>query len=225
MTALRPLLRYQAALLLRSQRWLPPVILYAVFLAVGVQTGQPVLDSLGYAAAAVLPVAAWFVRICATNEPPAARSCVGAAGGPARAHLACLLTAFGAAGLLGAVATVVVTVVSDPASTDHRTPVPAVPAGGAGLLAALVCALLGTAVGALTTWPLLRSAGRAVPATLLGAVLALVVTGSPARAAISDLVTGSQAGTVPVPLLPLIGAGAVAAAAIAVACALTTRRG
>lgn len=123
------LLRYQAALLVRSQRWLPPVILYAAVLGIGVQTGQPVLDSLGYAAAAVLPVAAWLVRICATNEPPAARSCVSAAAGPARAHLACLLVAFGAAALLGVVATVVVTVVSDPASTDHRTPVPVVPAG------------------------------------------------------------------------------------------------
>jgi hypothetical protein len=118
-----------------------------------------------------------------------------------------------------------VTVISDPASTDHRTPVPAVPAGGAGLLAALVCALLGTAVGALTTWPLLWSTGRAVPAMLLAAVLALMVTGSPARAAISGLVTGSQAGTVPAPVLPLLAAGALAAAAVGVACALTTRRG
>lgn len=219
------LLRYQAALLLRSQRWLPPVILYAAVLGIGVQTGQPVLDSLGYAAAAVLPVAAWLVRICATNEPPAARSCVGAAAGPARAHLACLLVAFGAAALLGVVATVVVTVVSDPASTDHRTPVPVVPAGGAGLLAALACALLGTAVGALTTRPLLRSTGRAVPAMLLAAVLALVVTGSPARVAVTDLVTGSQAGVVPAPVLPLFVAGVVAAAAVAVACALTSRRG
>ncbi|NEB80165.1 ABC transporter, partial [Streptomyces sp. SID14478] len=69
------LLGYQSALLLRSQRWVAPLVLYAVFLAVGVQTGQPVLDSLGYAAAALLPVGAWLVRICVANEPPAARSC------------------------------------------------------------------------------------------------------------------------------------------------------
>ncbi|MFG2028991.1 ABC transporter [Streptomyces sp. NPDC048825] len=218
------LLRYQPALLLRSQRWLPPVILYAVFLAVGVQAGQPVLDSLGYGAAAVLPVAAWLVRVCATNEPPAARGCVGAAVGPARAHLACLLVAFGAAALLGVVATVVVTVISDPASTDHQTRVPVVPAGGAGLLAALVCALLGTTVGALTTWPLLRSPGRAVPAMLLAALLALVVAGSPARTAITALVDGSQSGTVPAPVLPLAASAMVAIAATAVACALTARR-
>ncbi|GAA3876747.1 hypothetical protein GCM10023084_32130 [Streptomyces lacrimifluminis] len=38
----------------------------------GVQGGQPVLVSLGYAAAAVLPVAAWLVRICVGTEPPPA---------------------------------------------------------------------------------------------------------------------------------------------------------
>ncbi|WP_330308012.1 MULTISPECIES: ABC transporter [unclassified Streptomyces] len=218
------LLRYQTALLLRSQRWLPPFILYAAFLGIGVQSGQPVLDSLGYSAAAVLPVAAWLVRICATNEPPAARSCVGAAVGPARAHLACLSVALGVAVLIGAAATLVVTVISDPTSTDHQKRVPVLAAGGAGLLAALVCALLGTAVGALTTWPLLRSPGRAVPAMLLAALLALVVTGSPAHAALTDLITGSQAGTVPVPLLPLAAAALLTAAAIAAACALTSRR-
>ncbi|WP_149829803.1 ABC transporter [Streptomyces tailanensis] len=218
------LLRYQAALLLRSQRWLPPVILYAAFLAIGVQSGQPVLDSLGYTAAALLPVAAWLVRICATNEPPAARSCTGAAAGPGRAHLACLLVAFSAAALLGAAAVLFVTVISAPKSTDHQTRIEAVPAAGAGLLVALVCALLGVAVGTLTNWPLLRSPGRAVPALLLGALLTLVLAGSPARAAVTSLVEGSQHATIPVPVLPLAAAALLTAAAIAVACALTTRR-
>ncbi|MYR19915.1 ABC transporter, partial [Streptomyces sp. SID6137] len=80
------------------------------------------------------------------------------------------------------------------------------------------------AVGALTHWPLLRSAGRAVPAMLLGALLATVLAGSPAQAAVSGLVTGSQSGRVPVPLLPLAGAALLAAAAFAAACALTARR-
>ncbi|WP_055528402.1 hypothetical protein [Streptomyces graminilatus] len=218
------LLRYQAALLVRSQRWLPPFILYAVFLAVGVQGGQPVLDSLGYTAAAVLPVAAWLVRICAGNEPPAARAAVAAAVGPGRAHLACLLVALGAAAALGTAATVVVTLISDPTNTDHQIEVARLPAGAAGLLAALVCALLGTAVGALTTWPLLRSPGRAVPAMMLGALLAMVMTGSPAKSAITSLVTGSRAGTIPVPVLPLVAAVLLTATATALACALTSRR-
>jgi hypothetical protein len=218
------LLRYQAALLLRSQRWLPPVILYAAFLAIGVQSGQPVLDSLGYSAAALVPVAAWLVRICATNEPSAARSCTGAAAGPGRAHLACLLVALSASTFLGTAVTLLVPVIRDWTSTDHQTRIAAVPAGIAGLLAALACALLGTAVGALTNWPLLRSPGRAVPALLLGALLVLVVAGSPANAAISALVDGSEQGTVPFPVLPLAAAALLTAAASAVACALTTRR-
>lgn len=218
------LLRYQAALLLRSQRWLPPVVLYAAALGIGVQGGQPVLDSLGWAAAVLLPVAAWLVRICVTGEPPAARSCVSAARGPARAHLSAVLVALAAATVLGAVATVVVALISDPVSTGHDTRVPLLPAGGAGLLAALVCALLGTAVGALTAWPVLRSPGRAVPALLLAALLALVASGSPARAAVSGLVTGSKSGTVTMPWLPLAVAALVAAAAVAGACALSSRR-
>jgi hypothetical protein len=213
MTSMNALLRYQAALLARSQRWLPPFILYAVFLAVGVQSGQPVLDSLGYAAAALLPVAAWLVRICVTNEPPAARSCVSAASATSSAAAA-----------LGTVATVVVTLISNPVSSDLQTRVPRLPAGAAGLLAALACALLGTAVGALTSWPLLRSTGRAVPTMLLAALLSVVVTGSPAQAAVSGLVTGSRSGTVPLPLLPLAAAALLTAAATAVACALTSRR-
>ncbi|MFG2474595.1 ABC transporter [Streptomyces fagopyri] len=218
------LLRYQTALLLRSQRWLPPFVLYAAFLGIGVQSGQPVLDSLGYAAAAVLPVAAWLVRVCATNEPPAARGCTSAAAGPGRAHLACLLVALATAVLIGAAATLVVTLISDPTSTDHQKRVPVLAAAGAGLLVALVCALLGTAVGALTTWPLLRTPGRAVPAMLLVILFALVAPGSPAQAALTDLVSGSRTGTVPAPLLPLAGATLLAAAAVAAACALTSRR-
>ncbi|MCQ9135987.1 ABC transporter [Streptomyces hilarionis] len=218
------LLRYQAALLVRSQRWLPPFLLYAVFLGVGVQGGQPLLDSLGYAAAFLLPVAAWLVRICVAGEPPAARAVVAAAVGPARAHLACVLVALASAVVLGALATAVVTLISDPVGSDHQRRVPVPEAAGAGLLAVLTCALLGAAVGALTAWPVLRSTGRAVPALLLAALLSLVVSGSPAHAAVSGLVGGSHTATVHMPVLPLAAAAALSAAAVAAACALTSRR-
>lgn len=219
------LLHYQSALLLRSQRWLAPVILYAAFLAVGVQSGQPILDSLAYAAAALLPVAAWLVRICTSNEPPAARGCVASAAGPWRAQLASLLAAFLAAAVLGTVATLVVSVISDPASTDHRTAVNRLAACGAGLLAMLASALIGTAVGALTSRPLMRSPGRAIPVLLLASLLALVTTGSPAKATLTALVTGSRDGVVPVPLLPVAVAGVLAVAAVGVACGMASRRG
>ncbi|MEV3854892.1 ABC transporter [Streptomyces sp. NPDC050095] len=218
------LLAYQSALLLRSQRWLAPVVLYAAFLAIGVQTGQPVLDSLGYAAAALLPVGAWLVRICVSNEPPAARSCTAAATAPWRAHLASLAAALLATLALGALATGVVTLISDGASTDHKAKVPLLPAAGSGLLAMLVCALVGTAVGAVTTWPVLRSTGLGVAGMLLCALLALVAPGSPAGSAVTALITGSQQGRVPAPLLALAGAGVLATACAAAACALSSRR-
>lgn len=220
------LVRYQLALLARSHRWLPPLLVYAAALAVGVQPGQAVLDSLGVAAAAVLPVAAWLVRVCTGVEPPAARACLAAAGGPARAHLASLAAAFAAACALGATGVAVVVLISDAHGSDRAadTAVPVAAATGAGLLATLTCALLGTAVGALCNRPLLRSRAWTVPATLAGAGAVLVAAGSPANAAVTGLVTGSRAAEVPLPLLPLTGAALAAAATAALAAALSARR-
>ncbi|MBL1099969.1 ABC transporter [Streptomyces coffeae] len=218
------LLRYQAALLARSQRWLPPVLLYAAFMVITVQAGDPILDSFGYAAAALLPVAAWLVRVCATTEPAAARNCAAAAAGPGRVHLAYVLTALGAALALGTVGTLYVALISDPRTADHQIGIPVVKATAAGLLAAFACALLGTAVGALCNRPLLRSPGWAICSTAVTALLVLVAGASPANAAVSGLVAGSHSGAVPLPLLPLAVTGAAAAGATALACVLSSRR-
>lgn len=85
--------------------------------------------------------------------------------------------------------------------------------------------LLGAAVGALCTRPVLHRRGWSVVATVLAALLALVTSGSPAKYAVTGLVTGSLTGTVRVPFLPLVGAAAVAAGAVALACKLTSVRG
>ncbi|MCX5203498.1 ABC transporter [Streptomyces sp. NBC_00237] len=220
-----PLVRYQFALLATSQRWLAPVLLYAAFVAVGVQGGQPVLDSLGYGAAALLPVAAWLARLCVSNEPPAARHCVAAATSPSRAHLAALLTAFGCAAGLGAVATAFVVLVSRWADTEGHVRINPLTAAGAGLLAVLVCALLGTAVGALGSRPVLHGTGWGLALTATGVLLALVTAGSPARAAVTALVGGSRTGAVSLPLVPFGAAVLLAAAVGAVVCGLSARRG
>ncbi|MEU1664452.1 ATP-binding cassette domain-containing protein [Streptomyces sparsogenes] len=222
--ALPALLRYQAALLARSQRWVPPVVLYGAFMAVGVMAGQPILDSFGYAAAALLPIAAWLVRVCVGNEPPAARNCAAAAAGPARVHLSSVLTGLCAAAGLGVVGAVFIALISDPKTSDQRIAVPLPEATSAGLLAALTCALLGAAMGALFSRPLLLSTGWGIQATALASLLVLVTDASPANAAVSDLVSGSHTGTVTLPLLPLALTGAVAAGATALACALSSRR-
>ncbi|WP_405610221.1 ABC transporter [Streptomyces sp. NBC_01511] len=218
------LFRYHTAMLLRSQRWLPPVLLYGIFLAVGVQGGEPVLDSLGVAAAALLPVTAWLVRICVTQEPDAARAVTAAASGMPRAHLAALLAAAACAGALGVVGTVVVTAVSDRRSADQLVDVAPLPAGTAGLVAALVCLLTGATVGALCSRPLLRGRGWSLAAISLFALLALVTTGSPAKAAVSGLVTGSRTGAIHPPGLSLAAAALVAAVVAAVVCVLGVRR-
>jgi hypothetical protein len=213
------LLRYQAALLARSYRWLPPLLLYAAVMAIGVAQGpQPLLDSLGWAAAALLPTAAWTARICATGEPPAARACVAAGGGPGRAHLAAVLAGLLFSLLLGSVAALALMVLADPHSTDHLTYVPRGPACVAGLAAVAVSALTGTAVGVLAGPPLLRRPGWSVLATVLAALLLLVASGSPANAAVTGLVTGSRTGAITFPLLPLAVAAAVTALATVAAC-------
>lgn len=221
---MKALLGYQTELLARSQRWLPPLVLYAAFLAIGVQWGQPLLDGLGYSSAALLPVTVWLVRICVGAEPDAARHCSAAAAGPGRVHLASVLTAFLFACALGATATLYAVAVSEPYSSEGHVAVPVWPAAGAGLLAALACALLGTAVGALCNRPLLRNAGFAVPSAMLAALLVLVVAGSPANAAVSGLVTGSHSGTVTVPWVPAALSAGAAALAVALACRQASRR-
>lgn len=219
------LLRYHAALLARSQRWLAPLLLYVAVLAVGVQSGQPVLGSLGFAAAALLPVTAWAVHLCVGQEPPAARAVASAAAGPRRVHLAALLTATGGAAVLAGVTTAVVLLVSSPATDNGTQAVPRPAAALAGLLAALCCVLLGAAVGALSTRPVLRRRGWSVAAAVLGSLLALVTTGSPARYAVTALVTGSRTGTFDPPVLASLGAATLAGAAGFVVCRLAARRG
>ncbi|NKI44481.1 ABC transporter [Streptomyces physcomitrii] len=219
------LLRYHCALLLRSQRLIAPLLCYAAVLAIGIRAGEPVLDSLGWTAAALVPVAAWTARICVSGEPAAARACGAAAAGPRRVQLACLLTALLTSCLLGALATGFVSMIGEAAADDHRTPVGRLPAALAGLCAVLVCALVGTAVGALTSWPLVRSTGRAVTALTGAVVLALVLAGSPARTAITAMVTGSQRGSVPAPVVPLLLALLLTGAAAATTCWASARRG
>ncbi|MFG3043268.1 ABC transporter [Streptomyces sp. NPDC048330] len=211
------LLRYQSGLLFRSQRWLAPLLLYVAFVGVGVRAGEPVLGALGFTAAAVLPVAAWSVRICVTQEPPAARNVVAAAAGRGRAHLAALLT-----GAAWPVAVAVVAVLLVTAAGDRRG-VTAFAAASTGLLAALACALTGAAVGALSSRPFLAAPGWSLTALVLGSLLALVTTGSPARHAVTALVTGARSTTADPPWLACAGALLLAAATAALSCRATAR--
>lgn len=170
------LLRYQGALLLRSQRWIAPLIAYAALVAVGIRPGDPVADSLGLVAAGLVPAAAWLVRICVSVEPDAARACTAAAAGPVRVHAAALLTASTGALLAGAAAAAVALLTGDRSGTDPGR------AALAGALAVAACALTGAAVGALCSRPLVRRRGHGILAATLGSLLALILAVSPPAA-------------------------------------------
>jgi hypothetical protein len=208
------LLRYQVDLLLRSHRWLPPLLFYGAVMGIGAVGGQPLLGSLGYAAALLLPVAAWMVRVCVTNEPAAARACVASAVGAARAQRGALYAALAASTVLGVAGTALVAAVSGAHSDDMRVAVPVGWATMAGLMAAAVSVLLGSSVGALTNPPLLRGTGWSVLVTAFGAGVVLLTTGSPAQAAVTTLVAGSRTGAVHFPLLALGVAAIVAPVAV-----------
>lgn len=224
MSVLAALVRYQLALLLASQRWLPPLLLYAAVLAVGVRPGDALLDSLGVSAATSLPVAAWLVHVCVTAEPDAARHCAAAAAGAARVHLGSVLAGALSAVLVGFAGTGLVVLIADPHSTDGRVRIPLPTGAGTGLLATLVCVLAGVAVGALCSRPLVRRRARALPALLTGTGVVLLAGASPANAAVTGLVTASGSGRASPPW----GAAAVAALCVAgavwAACASVTRR-
>ena len=187
------LLRYQAAILLRSHRWIFPLIGYALLLAVGAAGSTSLAETLDWSGAMLVPVTAFLTRAMLTAEPDAARACVAVASGPVRAQLATLLVPLGGAAVLGLAAAVLDVLIAAPAA---RAPVSGL--GGkvaavlghpailvAGLLIALVCLLVGSAAGALCNPPLLRHPGVAMLSTLAAIVAALAASVSPATAAIS----------------------------------------
>ena len=187
------LLRYQAAILLRSHRWIFPLIAYALLMAVGAAGSTSLAETLDWSGAMLVPVVAFLTRGMLTAEPDAARACVSAAAGPARAQLAALIVPLGAGAVLGIAAMVFDVLTAEAASTTPASGLPGkvTAAAGhpgivlAGLLIAVVCLLVGSAVGALCNPPLLRHPAAAMLSTLAVTIVALAAGVSPANAAIS----------------------------------------
>jgi hypothetical protein len=183
------LLRYQTAILLRSHRWIFPLIAYGVLIAVGAAGSMPLADGLNWSAAMLVPVVAFLTRSMLTAEPGAARACVAAAAGSARAQLATLLVAFGGGVVLGigGACFEVLTAESLARDVNKLSAVAERPSVLlAGLGTAVVCLFVGSAVGALCNPPLLRHPGLAMLSTLAAIVLALASDVSPASAALRN---------------------------------------
>jgi hypothetical protein len=209
------LLRYQAAILLRSNRWIFPLIAYGLLILTGAAAGRPagpqwlsLADGLDWSAAMLIPVVAFLTRSMLTAEPDASRACVAAAAGPVRAQLAALVAALGG-GVVLAVAGTCFEVLGNPAVAGHSSGILGSVAAAithprtlaAGLAMTAVCLLVGSAVGALCNPPLLRHPAAAMLATLAAAIFALGSDVSPAGAALRDASTAQSAhwpGAVPV---------------------------
>jgi len=187
------LLRYQAAILLRSHRWIFPLIGYALLITVGAAGSTSLAETLDWSGAMLVPVVAFLTRAMLTAEPDAARACVAAAVGPVRAQFATLIVPLGGGALLGVVAVVFDVLTAEAAARAPESGLagkvtaaaghPGIVAGG--LLIAVICVLVGSAVGALCNPPLLRHRAAAMLSTLAAIVLALAAGVSPANAAIS----------------------------------------
>lgn len=160
------LTRYHLELVLRGHGWLPPFLAYALLLVLGVTAGDPLLGGLGYGAGVLLPVSAWYVRTVLNAEPPASRACLVAAAGPARVQLGGLLAAL-TVGLVLAVAEVAgLWWSSGPVANPKADQPPVGTAVLAGLLASVVCVLLGVLVGALCNRPVFVRAPYGISAAL-----------------------------------------------------------
>ena len=110
------LLRYQAATLLRSYRWVFPLIAYALLVAAGGAGSTSLSQTLDWSGAMLVPVVAFLTRGMLTASPDAARACVSAAAGPVRTHLATLLAPLGAGVVFGLAGAAVGVLIAEPAS-------------------------------------------------------------------------------------------------------------
>ena len=211
------MVRYQGALLGRSVRWLPPVLLFAGTVVAGSFGGMPLADGLGWSSAMLVPAVGWLTRVALTMEPGAARACASTAGGARRAQLATLVVA-----LAGGVVLALLGAGFELATTAR-------PRHGLGALvvesvvAGVTCLLIGSAIGALCNPPLIRHRGYAMMSTAAVAIAAIAASGSPANAAIRATSAGHSSG-VHLPVVAVAAAVVLAALAWAASLWMAPRR-
>lgn len=144
--------RYHATLFGFSQRWLAPVLLYCIALAIDSAAGDKTSDAFAYSAAFLVPVAAWLTRSMLTVEPPESAAMVATLVGPARARLTALSAATGYALLCALIGAIVASISGSGGNTAQVL---------AGICTEVICVLLGSAAGAVAAPPLVPATGWA----------------------------------------------------------------
>ncbi|XVV06839.1 hypothetical protein ACQPW3_16230 [Actinosynnema sp. CA-248983] len=149
------LVRYLLADALRTQRWLPPLLLFGAVLAMlNSSDAGPPLSAYAGACVFVYPVAVWLTIVIATAEDPVRRAVTVATAGWWRVHAAVTVLSALAALFVALLATLA------PVLTQPR-PYP-LPVIAIGFAATLVCGLTGVGVGALCTRPVVTQHGWSV---------------------------------------------------------------
>lgn len=168
-------MRYVGADALRSQRWVAPLLCFAVIDAIISAQAGSVLPSYAIGAAALLFIATWLTVVVVNNEDPMQQAITEVcAGSPTKVRLSKLAVSYLMAVMLGVLGMVAPTVVSaTPAAAREVI---------AGLGAQTITALMGVTFGALCSRPILRRRSWSVLlGVLLGMATILIPHGPPTR--------------------------------------------
>lgn len=185
-----PLIRYTLANMLLSQRYLPPVLLFVVLLAVFTSNDNgPLMPLYAFCSAAVFVCGTWLTIATVNAEDPTQRSItVVNAGGQGRVLVAAACVAF-----TGCVALSLLGLVYPVVTGRHAEGVAVLLLG---LVAELTGALTGIAVGLLCSRPVIRRPGWSVVTGLLATLVLLLVPGMPPMNDVFHLMLDeNQAGT------------------------------
>jgi hypothetical protein len=209
-------IRYQAALLAHSQRYLPPLVLFLGLLAIQyTDPTAPALPEFAVSAGALLVVACWLTIALVDVESPVQRLVT-------RSHVRRVPAVVASLAFTVLPVCVLLAVVSEIWALLVHASMPAAELGY-GLLAHLACALTGTAVGLPCSRLLVGRFGYTVVSAL--AVVAVVLLARPVPLVNPMLRTLAGGGSVTGSVLLSTGLGALAlAVSIAVVSAVAVRR-
>ncbi|MFB9903921.1 hypothetical protein [Allokutzneria oryzae] len=185
------LVRYLATELISSQRWFPPMVVFAAVFGMLYSTGAgPAIPAYGATVMLLFPISAWFSAVVANSEDPVARTVtMAAAGGWRRTSLGVLLVA-----VLGNSLPLAISVLVPIAVNPVPYPVSTVLVGLGGHV---VSVALGTAVGLLCSRPLVTGPGWTMSALI---AVMLVAAGVGRVPPLGDLIGNMFAQSAAVPL-------------------------
>jgi hypothetical protein len=219
----RALVHYTLRDFVRSHRFLPPLVVFGVVLAVLYAVHPtPVLSSYGATALAMYPLGAWYTAALLGAEDPVQRQVtIVNSGGAGRVYLAKVGTAALVLSPLVLIALLLPAALGFLELPAHQSLLPYL---GLGLLAHAVAGLTGVALGVLWSPPMVQRTGY----TLGGILLCLVVTVAfnrlaPPLTATRAMRDGTGPGAVAAHLVPS-SVGALAFAAVAILAYLRVSR-